>query len=90
MKKVVVLMLALMLAACGLLVDDSDATRAVTNMGFTNPVVIDKDVVAVEWAGCSEEDAAAYTIAATNPRGVRVSLLVCVGWPFKGATVRSK
>lgn len=74
---------------CGCLVGEEQAVRAVTNLGFTDVKVESKSVTLVEWHGCSKSDDAAFKVSGKNPQGRRVTLTVCVGWPFKGATVRS-
>lgn len=78
------------LTGCGAMVSDKDALKAVEDQGFADPKIIDKDITFIDWRGCSKEDDAAYEVEATNAQGKRVTLTVCVGWPFKGATIRSK
>jgi hypothetical protein len=72
----------------GSCVDDSQALRAVNTLGFTNAHVVDKSIWFVGFQGCDARDAALFAVQATNPVGKRVIVNVCVGWPFKGATVR--
>jgi len=93
MKKIliVLMILAIALTGCfGACVSDDSVVTAVENQGYTDVEILDKDIVLVGWAGCSDDDAAAYEVKATNSLGKRVNLLVCAGWPFKGVTVRSK
>jgi len=75
---------------CGFMANEDQAVRAATNLGFTEVKVDSRAVFFLEWRGCSKSDAAGFTVSGKNPQGNRVKLLVCVGWPFKGATVRSK
>jgi len=74
---------------CGYLVDESEAVRAATDMGFTEVRVTDRSVFLSTLKGCSKGDAVAFSVSGKNPQGIRVNILVCVGWPFKGATIRS-
>ncbi len=74
---------------CGFMADEDQAVRAVTNLGFTDVKVESRMVFFLDWRGCGKSDDAGFRVSATNPKGQRVSMLVCVGWPFKGATVRS-
>jgi hypothetical protein len=74
---------------CGFLADEDQAVRAATNLGFTEVKVESRAVFLLNWRGCSKSDDAGFTVTGKNPQGQRVKLLVCVGWPFKGATVRS-
>lgn len=85
-----VIVMGAMLAGCGYLVDEGEACRVATAQGFSACRVTDSHVVTSGLAGCAKEDAAGFDVAATNPRGQRVALLVCCGWPFKGCTVRVK
>jgi hypothetical protein len=77
------------IAGCGFLADEEQAVRAVTNLGFTEVSVQSRKVLFLEWRGCSKSDDAGFVVTGKNPQGRTVTLLVCVGWPFKGATVRS-
>lgn len=86
---VLVLVAMVFATGCGCLVDEAQAVRAVTNLGFTDVKVESKSVAFVEWHGCSKSDDAAFKVSGKNPQGQRVTLTVCVGWPFKGATIRS-
>lgn len=72
----------------GLFVDQSIAIRALENQGFTNVKIVDKQWFAVSMRGCGN-DVAKFLARAVNPAHDEVELFVCVGWPFKGATVRS-
>jgi hypothetical protein len=86
---VVVLMILVSVIGCGFMSDEDQAIRAATNLGFTEVKVESRVVFFLRWRGCSESDDAGFTVIGKNPRGQRVKLLVCVGWPFKGATIRS-
>ena len=69
--------------------DSKQAIRAMENMGFSEVEVIDKSIWFVGFRGCSSHDGALFTARGINPAGKEVEVSVCVGWPFKGATVRS-
>ena len=72
----------------GFLIDTHDAIRAVETSGYTEPRVIEETRFFPGLFGCSESDAAGFTVRAKNPQGNPVTVMVCIGWPFKGATVR--
>ncbi len=74
----------------GTLVNSEIAVRALKNQGFTNVEILDKDWLAVGLRGCSSSDCAKFEIKADNSAGKKVNVFVCVGWPFKGATIRSQ
>lgn len=76
-------------AGCGFLVDEDQAVRAATNLGFTDVKVESRIIFFLRWRGCAENDDAGFTVSGANPQSKRVKILVCVGWPFKGATIRS-
>lgn len=76
-------------SGCGFLVDEDQAVRAVNNMGFTEVRVESKHVFFLSFRGCSKNDKAGFTVVGRNPKGDIVRLLVCIGWPFKGATIRT-
>ena len=84
------ILFAAMLSGCGYLIDESEACRVASAQGFSACSVGETHVSAAGLAGCGEHDAAGFDVSATNPRGARVALLVCCGWPFKGCTVRVK
>lgn len=72
----------------GILASNTAAREAVIAHGFTDVKVTDHAWFAVGLRGCDEKDAARFTVAATNPKGDRVTLVVCSGVIFKGATIR--
>lgn len=77
-------------AACrGCLVSEKTAYSAVEKMGFTDIKVVYHAWVFVFLRGCSKSDAAKFTVEAVNPIGKQVTIEVCSGWLFKGATIRS-
>ena len=90
MKKFLLVLALMCMYNCGSCVDDANVIDAIEAQGFTNVSVEDKSIVFVGWAGCSDDDEAAYEITAINSLGKRVKLLACAGWPFKGVTIRSK
>lgn len=76
-------------AAMGSQVKPEVAISAMTSAGFTNVTIVNSDVWLISLKGCGGEDNAKFDMLATNPQGEVVSnAYVCVGWPFKGATIR--
>ena len=73
----------------GIWADKNDAIRALENQGFSQIQVLDKDIFFLWWNGCGEDDDASFELRALNPVGKKVEMTVCVGWPFKGATIRT-
>ncbi len=74
--------------ACGSLASEDRARSLVENQGFTNVVLEDRDNIFVQFKGCSKDDVALFTFNAINSAGRPVTVDVCSGWPFKGATIR--
>lgn len=85
----IIIGIALFGECCGVLVDNSEAVNALSNQGFSDIKITDKSVMFMSWRGCSESDAAKFDATAKNALGKQVNVYVCVGWPFKGATIRS-
>lgn len=81
MKIVTIAALALMLAACAPMSDDT-ARRALISSGLT-----DIQLGGIAVFGCDEKDFFRKKFTATNASGQRVSGVVCGGF-LKGATVR--
>ncbi len=73
-----------------LLVDESTAVRALEIQGFSDVRITGRHWFLVGMRGCSDSDVVKFDATATNPRGDRVELFVCAGWPFKGATIRTR
>jgi len=65
------------------------AIKAVEILGFTDIEILDKSIFLVGFRGCNKNDAALYKVKATNLNGRKVMVNVCIGWPFKSATVRT-
>lgn len=74
----------------GLFVGGDIAVKAAETQGFTDVRVIDHAWCCVGLRGCGSKDAARFIVRAVNPAGKEVEFYVCVGWPFKGATIRVK
>ncbi len=73
----------------GSMVDQRTAVQTMENAGFTNVRVIARHNIFVPLLGCSSEDTTKFDMDAVNSSGKRVvGVYVCVGWPFKGATIR--
>ena len=81
----------LFLSCCrGIFVNEDVATRALETQGFSEIQIVDKDWLFVSLRGGGREDAVRFTAIATNPVGKQVKVFVFAGWPFKGATIRTK
>ena len=89
MKKMF-LVLAFLLVGCGYLVDEQSAIRAMEDQGFTNVKIVEESRVFPILGGCSDSDTAAFGMNAINSQGKLIGATVCVGWPFKGSTIRYK
>ena len=74
----------------GLMVDKSEAVRALDTQGYSNIQITDEKWFVVGLRGCESTDAVRFDVTAVNPVGKKVNLFVCVGWPFKGSTIRSE
>lgn len=70
-------------------VDPEEAVRALEIQGYSNVQIMDSKWLLVGFRGCETTDATRFDMSAKNPAGKPVNLFVCVGWPFKGATVRT-
>jgi len=76
-------------AGCrGVFASESQAVRALENAGYSDVKITDHHWVLVGLQGCGA-DAAKFDATAINPTGRKVDVYVCVGWPLKGATIRS-
>lgn len=84
----IVLILASTLRGC--FAKQESAVKALETQGYNHVQITDKDIVLVGVRGCSRSDAAKFEATALNPAGKPVEVFVCMGWPFKGATVRSR
>jgi len=89
---IVVLVLAILSFSFirGVFTNENEAIRALEIQGYSNITILDKDFFFVGVRGCSSHDAAKYTAKVTNPLNKEVEVFVCVGFPFKGSTVRSE
>lgn len=90
---ILVLIIALVAVAAfsrGFIVDENVAVRALETQGFSNIEITGKNWVVPFLVGCDKNDAVRFTARAKNSLGKTVDVMVCAGWPFKGATVRTK
>jgi hypothetical protein len=74
----------------GALVNSNEAIMALETQGYSDIKIVDKAIFFIALRGGSKEDAAMFTAQAKNPVGKKVTVYVCVGWPFKGSTIRTK
>ena len=91
--KIVIYLICLLLVVAlsfrGGCVGESSAIRALETQGYSNIRIVDKAIFAMGCRGGDQSDAARFTAIATNSLGKEVKIYVFVGWPFKGATVRT-
>ena len=88
---VVIICVVLFFSMCsGTMVDPEDAVKSAESMGFSDVQITETHAFFVSWKGCSSTDAAMVELRAINPAGDPADLFVCMGWPFKGGTVRTK
>ncbi len=73
----------------GTFVSPDIATRALEKQGYENIQILEKNWFLVGVRGCDGKDAAKFVAKVTNPAKKSVEVNVCVGWPFKGATIRT-
>lgn len=91
---VVVVAMVLIVAGCEYVVgtsfvDQQTAISAMESAGYTNVQVVGRQNVFVSLLGCGKEDSVKFDMVAVNPNGETVTnTYVCVGWPWKGATIR--
>ena len=71
--------IAPLLVAC---TNEPRAREVLDEQGFT-----DVTITGYVWAACSDDDATHTGFTATNPKGKKVSGVVCCGW-LKSCTVR--
>jgi len=74
----------------GIFVDPNIAKRSLEIQGYKNVQVTNKAVFFIEFRGCGDDDASKISLSAKNPANQDVDIDVCVGWPFKGATIRTE
>lgn len=85
----IVAVVMVLAGSAGNFIDDYEATNVLQTQGFSDIRIARKDWFLVSLRGCGSGDAAKFSAMAKNPIGNEVSAYVCVGWPFKGATIRS-
>ncbi|MDO8559226.1 MAG: hypothetical protein Q7R84_02735 [bacterium] len=77
-------------ACSGNLVDEDIAVKALEIQGFSDITIIEKDNWFIGFKGGGREDVVKFTAVATNPAGKKVEVDVFAGWPWKGATIRTR
>lgn len=84
------IVITLSLLGCrGYLNDEGQAVKALETAGYSDISVNSHKWFWVSLRGCGA-DASRFDAEAVNPAGRKVSVYVCVGWPLKGATIRSE
>jgi hypothetical protein len=86
----IVLVVLITVGFCGrgCLVDNRVAYNAAEKAGFTEVQVLNKAWFAVALRGCSNSDAAMFTVNAKNNKDQTINFIICTGWLFKNATIR--
>lgn len=74
----------------GAFVSDDVAIKALRTQGYSNIKIVEKNWFLPGLTGCDSRDAVQFKVKAKNPVGNNVEVLVCSGWLFKGATIRTK
>ena len=85
---IISILIAVIFLCRGCWVADEEGVYTLQTLGFDNIKVEEKDWFAVGLRGCSSTDAAKFEAVVVNSNGITIKVLVCTGWPFKGATVR--
>lgn len=87
MKKIFIAFMALFVGC----VSESDACRAVENLGFSRCSIKNSHYIAAEWYGCHHDDHVAFEVVASNSINHQVNLVVCCSnGPFGSCTLRSQ
>lgn len=73
----------------GAMVEPDAAVSALETHGFSEVEIREKVIFFAGLRGCGRGDSALFRARAKNPVGKMVDVNVCVGWPLKGATVRT-
>lgn len=81
--------LTFVLCFAGRFANKNTAINLLTTSGFTKINLVDRTAVLAGLKGCGKGDLTIFTFKAINPAGKSVTVKVCQGWPFKGATIRS-
>jgi polyisoprenoid-binding protein YceI len=72
----------------GYLPSEDHARNALRNAGYSQIELVASHRFFASVRGCSKDDQAQFVYHALNPKNERVTVKVCEGWPFKGATIR--
>lgn len=72
----------------GSMVSDDEATNALSDAGFTNITITDRDPYFVDFKGCGQDDEMMFKATATNSAGKVVHVTVCTGFFLKNTTIR--
>ncbi len=73
----------------GMMTDDTKATHALTQLGFTDVQIVNKDIWFVyPFKGCGNGDQALYTVSGKDATGQMRTVEVCAGF-WKSGTIRS-
>jgi hypothetical protein len=81
--------LAFVTCVAGRFANQNVAVKLLTANGFTKINLVHRTSTFVGLKGCDKGDLTLFTFKAINSIGKPVTVNVCQGWPFKGATIRS-
>jgi len=88
MLNLIWIVILVLLTVRGSCTRNEDAVYTAEVEGYSEVIVLDRDWFMVGFRGCDVEDAAKFEIKAVNVKGVKVEIIVCMGYPFKAGTVR--
>ena len=74
----------------GVFTNNQTAIDCLETQGWSDVKITEKHVFLVRFKGCSRSDAAMFDATGKNPKREEKNVSVCVGWPFKGATIRTE
>lgn len=75
----------------GAVIQDDIAIRALTESGYSQIEIVEKDIWWVGFKGGHEDDAVLFQCRALNPANLSVDVDVYVSyWPWSSATIRTR
>lgn len=86
----IAIILVIIYQFAGFFVPESKAVNELQVQGYSNIQIIDRAWLTIYWRGGAADDVVRFQAKADNPIGKNVEVYVYSGWPFKGATIRSK
>ena len=74
----------------GCMLEDQEVSVALNDNGFKLVQVVDRSDWFVDFGPCGVGDATMWKVRAKVALGKPSNMVVCVGWPLKTATVRTR